>query len=363
MRTPTTYRLVCCAVLASVWVNGVQGQALPAHGPSLNWVRLPGADGCIAPVELANRVEQRLGRAVFVRANDAILVIEGRVGPAVGGGFSAVLRVSDPDGTLYGSRELHVATADCHELDDIMALVIAITIRHEHAGAGIELPAQIAAQLDALFASEPSALDPSDLPKARAEPSAAPAPIPQAAPLTAAAPPASWQFGAKAGMALETGIQPRAAFSADVRVYAAFAGFGVVGLSGLFSVPQTQAVASGQLDHRFIAFGAQLCPPAWRIWLSEFALCGELRVGRLSVDPSGFLVQYGAAHEVWAELVPSALLRTQLFGPSHVLLAVGVPVRLRRPEFGYVDDEGQSHTAFVPSLFGFQLELALGVAF
>jgi hypothetical protein len=302
-------------------------------------VRLSGADGCIAPVELANRVERRLGRTVFVRANDAIVVIEGRIGPVPEGGFSAVLRVSDPDGTLYGTRELHVATQDCHELDEIAALVIAITIRHERTGTGIELPAQIAAQLDALFAGEPSELDPSELPKVPTEPSAAPH-APAATPLTAAAPRAAWQFGVEAGMALEIGIQPDAAFAADVRVYAAFAGLAVVGLSGLFSVPQTQAGATqagGQLEHRFIAFGAQLCPPVWRIWLSEFALCGELRVGQLTVEPSGFLVQYGAAHEIWAELVPSALFRTQLIGPSHVLLAVGLPIRLRRPEFGYVD--------------------------
>jgi hypothetical protein len=350
-------------------VAGIVGhsaaQVSPLRGPSLNWVRLSGADGCIAPVELANRVEQRLGRPVFVRANDAIVVIEGRIGPAAEGGFSAVLRVSDPDGTLYGTRELHVSTQDCHELDDITALVIAITIRHERTGTGIALPGQIAAQLDALFAGEPSELDPSELPKPPAAPSAPPRAL-QTAPLTAAAPPAAWQFGVEAGMALETGIQPDAAFAAELRVYAAFVGLGVVGLSGLFSIPQTQAgatQASGQLDHRFIAFGAQLCPPVWRIWLSEFALCGELRIGQLTVEPSGFLVQYGNAHEVWAEFVPSALFRTRLIGPSHVLFAAGLPVRLRRPEFGYVDDEGQSHTAFVPSLFGFQLELALGVAF
>ena len=48
-------------------------------------MRLPGADACVGPVELADRVERRLGRTVFVRANDAIVVIEGRIGVAKGG--------------------------------------------------------------------------------------------------------------------------------------------------------------------------------------------------------------------------------------------------------------------------------------
>jgi hypothetical protein len=86
----TGYVLGCCTLLTAVLVAGVAehsaAQVPPRRGPSLNWVRLAGADGCIAPVELANRVEQRLGRTVFVRANDAIVVLEGRIGPAPEGG-------------------------------------------------------------------------------------------------------------------------------------------------------------------------------------------------------------------------------------------------------------------------------------
>jgi hypothetical protein len=369
MRTTkhSRHALVCCAVLSCALLVARASAQTPLRGPALNWVRLPGADGCIAPVELANRVEQRLGRSVFVRANDAIVVIEGRVGPEPDGGFSAVLRVSDPSGTLYGTRELRSASQDCRELDEIAALVIAITIRHEHTGTAIELPATVAAQLDALFAGEPSVVDPGELPSAHAAPAAtASEAAARTASLTAATPERSWRLGLDAGLLLETGIQPTTAFVAELRLYAALQHIGSVALTGLLSVPQTQvsaAQASGQLEHRFFAFGAQWCPPPWQLWLSELALCGELRAGQLSVEPSGFRVEHGVAHELWAELVPSAAVRARLIGPSRVLLAVGMPIRLLRPEFRYVDDEGVSHTALVPSWLGFQLELALGVEF
>src|SRR5689334_7531634 len=50
--------------------------AAPAYAQrtsSLSWVRLPGAETCIPTQTLAERVEQRVGRQVFVSASQADL--------------------------------------------------------------------------------------------------------------------------------------------------------------------------------------------------------------------------------------------------------------------------------------------------
>ncbi|HKP64758.1 MAG TPA: hypothetical protein VJV78_48810 [Polyangiales bacterium] len=146
-----------------------------ARGPALNWVRLSGAESCIAAVELAQLVEGRLGRPVFVSSSEAVVVIEGRVEPAQPLGFNAVIRVSDPDGTLYGSRELTSADSDCRKLDEVLALVISVTIRRGGSGSGIELPEAVARELDRLFEQDSAELDPASLPAAATTPSPPPA--------------------------------------------------------------------------------------------------------------------------------------------------------------------------------------------
>ena len=49
---------------------------------SLSWVRLPGAEGCIAAPALAEAVERRLGHPVFSPAPSATLSVEGWVEPS-----------------------------------------------------------------------------------------------------------------------------------------------------------------------------------------------------------------------------------------------------------------------------------------
>lgn len=340
----------------------VRAQTQVSRGPALNWVRLPGADGCIAAVELANRVEQRLGRRVFTRVNDAILVIEGRVGPAVGGGFSAVLRVSDPDGTLYGTRELTSATPDCRALDDVAALIIAITIRHE-GSSGIALPDAVAAELDALFADEPSTLDPSALPP---PPSAAePEPLPATSPPTAAEAPARlWYAGVELALDLATGIQPRFAAFASLRATLRHATLGMISVSGLLSIPQLQTGldGAGELEHRLYALGLGLCLPLFPIGSSALGLCAEGRVGELLVTPTGFASQQKDSG-LWVELAPRATLRVEVLRPAYVMVGLALPIRLRAPEFRFTDRSGETQVALDPARLGLEGELGFGVEF
>jgi len=104
------------------------------HGrtSSLSWVRMPGADACVATQDLAKRVEARLGRAVFVSASVADVSVEGRVEPLPGhpphSGFRAVLTLRDAHGALLGTRELSRPEATCDAMTDPLILVIAVMI-------------------------------------------------------------------------------------------------------------------------------------------------------------------------------------------------------------------------------------------
>src|SRR5512141_850146 len=73
---------------------------------SLAWVRLEGAESCVAGSTLARSVEERLRRKVFVSASDADISVEGSIGPSPKSGFRAVLRVTARDGTILGTREV-----------------------------------------------------------------------------------------------------------------------------------------------------------------------------------------------------------------------------------------------------------------
>jgi hypothetical protein len=345
-------------------------QSAPTRGPALNWVRLPGAEACIAPVELAQRIEQRLGRAVFVRANDAIIVIEGRVSPDAAGGFSSEIRVSDPDGAVYGVRELKVADPDCHKLDELVSLVIAITIRHQHGSSGIALPPGVAAELDALFADEPSTLDPSELdwqpvPSALAESR----PPPRAAQRhggTPAQAASAWTVGGEAGFGLVTGLQPATTLGPSLRVRVSLAGIGSLALSASLGLPRDQHIASeapGLLRYQPMQLGLSVCPAARQLWLSELSFCADVRIGWLRVESHEFVHDLGAQQRFWPELAAVASARTALLGPSYLHLRLGVPIRLIRPQFRYLPRQGPERSAFVVALAGFELELGLGVAF
>src|SRR5688572_5319463 len=65
------------------------------YGPALNFVREPGAESCIASIELAQLIERQLGRPVFVPAAEAVVAIEGSVRKEPGRGYLARIAVSD----------------------------------------------------------------------------------------------------------------------------------------------------------------------------------------------------------------------------------------------------------------------------
>lgn len=204
-------RSLAAHAMLFAWLGAAPASAddAAADGPlALNWVRLPGAESCIGPAELSEKVERRVGRRVFAANNTALIVIEGYAA-ARPSGFELELRVGDAHGNVYGSRTLALDGPDCRQLDDTAALVIALTLRAKPGGAGIVLPEAVAAQLDALFGQEAPG------PAADSVPRQAPAVL---------APPAG---AARTDSAIDARATP-----ADARELAlgAGAGFGIAGL-------------------------------------------------------------------------------------------------------------------------------------
>src|SRR5689334_12323457 len=72
---------------------------------SLSWVRLEGAESCIATQALAQAVETRLKRKVFVSASGADVSVEGHIArESSPPRWRAVFTVRDAEGTLLGTR-------------------------------------------------------------------------------------------------------------------------------------------------------------------------------------------------------------------------------------------------------------------
>jgi hypothetical protein len=122
VRTTLAIGLVLIASL-----SGNIARAEPPKKSSLSWVRLEGAESCVATQILARAVEQRLGRSVFVSAAEADLSVEGRVEKKKSG-WHAHVEVRDVHGKLLGTRDLDTAAASCDALTQPLSLVLAVMI-------------------------------------------------------------------------------------------------------------------------------------------------------------------------------------------------------------------------------------------
>src|SRR5262249_47345297 len=110
--------IALCAMLCS---SPAYAQNTHARTSSLSWVRLQGAENCIATNALAQAVEGRLKRKVFVSASQADVSVEGSVsqtkrGPAPE--WRAAITIRDTHGNVIGTREIQRSGNSCTEALD-----------------------------------------------------------------------------------------------------------------------------------------------------------------------------------------------------------------------------------------------------
>lgn len=100
---------------------------LAAHAEDVSWgLKWKAPDACIDAASLARAVEGRLGRHVFGITPQYRIdgVLEAGASPK----WKAVLTVIDSGGGIAGSRDVTSNAADCHDLDQNLAFVIAVMI-------------------------------------------------------------------------------------------------------------------------------------------------------------------------------------------------------------------------------------------
>jgi len=346
-------------------------------GPALNWTRQPGAESCIASVELAARIEARVKRRIFVAAPQAIVAVEGYVAPLPGGGFRASIAMSDGEGALYGSRELTTAGA-CSELDDGLVFVIAVTLRPESgSGTGIELPENVASALDALFGAEPTEPEPSAFPSAPAGQAAdrapiEPRPVPQPEPVQEqedepdeAREGAPFLYLEALGVG-HLGLQPIGSLGggAGVRVY--IAGIGSIALRAAVLADTARDIQDRGRDSH-ASFSGRLvsgayCTPSLLEWSAlSLEACGAFSLG--SIDATGVdFVREEQASSVFGSAGLAPRLAIAATDTLVVALAVGPELHVARPVFVYGSQRDGDVELYRATLLGAGAELSVAFA-
>jgi hypothetical protein len=350
---------------------------------SLSWVRIEGAEDCISTQSLAERVEQRLGRRVFVSASQADLSLEGRVErTSAKDAVVATLVVSDREGRVLGRRVLRVRGESCQPLEASLVLVIAIAI-----DPGASLPA--VGESDALSEEARTMLEQLDLPELGpqqiaelAVPDAAaqtPAPAPAApvsAPSMASATNASARDGRPeaprpspialrvgASLALEIGVLPEPAAGVAVGVTIAPSWLLPVDVwvSTLFAQDHAVADAAGSGRLQLFIGGLALCPALDVTSRLSMRLCSGLRAGVLSGRGHGFAASTSSTGP-WVEAVLGTGLWLRL-GRISLHTAVGAGVPAVRDTFSYVDRLGARRVLHRAEPVTGRFELGAGLHF
>jgi hypothetical protein len=120
-----------------VWVTGASRVgAGDARRPALHWSRGSGAESCVDPRTLAERVEGFTG-PVLVAASAADSSIEARIDRSADARFELRITVTTGRGRPDGERALSLEAADCRSLDTTIAFLIAMTIDPDLAQRGL----------------------------------------------------------------------------------------------------------------------------------------------------------------------------------------------------------------------------------
>jgi hypothetical protein len=303
-----------------------------ARTSSLSWVRLDGAETCLAGPDLARAVEARLGRDVFVATSSAEVAVEGRAernANADAARWRAVLRMTDTGGELIGERVLESRAESCDELGRVAVIAIALMID----------------------------------PVTPASPPRAPEPPPPASPVEAPRDraPASrpWRFEADAALFGALGLAPGLALGGLGALIVEPPGFVPLVVEGAL-VPLARVDAAGvRADFLRVVGGAQVCPLALRG--SRLALhgCVGFDVGALFVLDSS--VPLREREKVLVQGHVALRGHWRVAGPLVVRLGLHLLVPFRAVSFARAD--GLDEQVYAPASVGGMLDLGAGLEF
>jgi hypothetical protein len=363
--------------LAVCMVLGHAAQSLAqerGHGVALNWVRLPGAEACIPAAELAQRVEQRLERSIFVVDAAATVSVDGSVQRSEQG-FVVRLALSDRTGRVLGERMLDSAGEDCRALDEAVVLIVAVTLVPQRllaAGSGIKFEPATERLLQELFHNEPTELDVQELEPAWGDESYAAAAdvTPSALPGRAPAP-RRWSerqhrlLAVTGGAVLTAGYLPGLAPGLELVFTLSPAGLWPLRLSAVHLVDRT--VAASMLDAGVTHFGlsqASLAACPWQTGSQlQVQLCTGLGLALLRTASTGYAQGGVDRSDLMFDAQSQLDLNWRIL--THVVLRLGAGVALPfiQRRYAYQGLDGQAQPLFRTTQLTGRLGLGLGVTF
>jgi hypothetical protein len=332
--------------------------------------------------ELAERVEQRLERPVFVLDGSSLLSVDGSVQPSTSG-FTVRLALSDRSGRVLGERVIESVDPDCRKLDEAVVLVIAVTLfprRLLAAGSGMALDTGTERLLEELFQNEPAELDATELqPPRAAEPDAVPAAseVPEVMALAAdsvgSIPDAARQpgqrsrqlFRVSASGVVTAGYLPTLAPGIEVAVTLAPEGFWPVRLAAAYFPEQERratALSSGTTSFALSQASLTACP--WQTGAElRLQLCTGLAFGLLRAVSTGYA--RGSFHQSDPMVDGYAQLDLHWRVLHHGLLQLGAGLTLPliQHSYAYQGLDAQPLQLFRTAQLTGRIGLGLGVGF
>ncbi|GAC1583802.1 MAG: hypothetical protein NVS3B20_13980 [Polyangiales bacterium] len=318
-----------------------------ADGPrtsSLSWVRLDGAEGCIAGTALARAIEVRLGRKVFVSAADADITVEGAIGPISPAGYRATLRMTARDGHVLGTRDVETRSAQCEAIDAKLALVVSVLIDPDATQSQ-----ETAGGRQAVESPPPRVFERIVVVHDHPVPSEAPPP---------------WRFEFAVGLMATLGLQPNIGFALSPSVVVQPPGVWAILASGGVSARTTvhaerDAIVEASLAHGVLA----LCPLTIDRGRVHALGCAGGIFGGLRGRGVRFDTVTTSTSIVSGPLL-TGRLSFQIGGPLAATVGGSLIVPIARAELGYQTNglsTSTEATAFRTSAVAFAAEVSVGV--
>lgn len=342
----TTVSVLC-------WTSLVHAQA-PAtpRTSSLSWVRLPGAEECVATQPLARAVEERLGRTVFVSAAQADVSVEGRIEPKSKGGWHAVITLRDARGALLGTRELARDEKSCDAIREPLALVIAVMIDPDAALGPRSAP------------PPPPVAPPPEPPPAPPGPTIIVERERVYVPVPPKPPSAPWRFEASAAAITGLGLVPGAPIGAYVGWILEPPRFiGLEGYAALWPFGTKGSDAGGSAAFQLAYVGGALCPLKLHTEAVHLYGCAGMQLGVWRSDGAGLAVPASAGFRPVVNEVVEGRLSVKVIGPFVFRTGLALVVPIFRDHFVYTRSDGSSAELFRMSVIATTLDVGVGVIF
>jgi hypothetical protein len=301
----------------------------------LSWTNQTAGADCLNEAGLAKAVELRLRRTAFTTSSPDLL-LDGAVVQERGKRV-AKITVRRADGELVGHRELESPDPTCATLNEAAPLSIALMIDYQQRVLRLHLPAI----------------------EAVATPTSQPKPSPAPGQPTPPAAKTPWQFGSRAGGAVEAGMLPGLSWSTRIALEAS-RGWPSLRMEAAWVVPRSAAFDAGDATMTGWTVGVAGCGNWLRKPTFHSALCLGGEGGRLLTSGARFQQNRDGATALGV-----AWLGVDVF--AHVAqdwglslgLQGGVPVVRQR--FEYTSSTGENPTLFESfPVFG---RLSLSIAY